>query len=155
MTPQERILELRAQLHKHNYNYYVLNTPAISDFEFDELLRELQQLEDEHPEMYDSSSPTQRVGSDITKEFNQVTHKYPMLSLGNTYSKEEVADFYERVHRALNEDFEVCCELKFDGTSISLTYVDGKLQQAVTRGDGEKVMMLQRMCALFAQFLCS
>lgn len=138
MTPQERILELRAQLHKHNYNYYVLNTPAISDFEFDELLRELQQLEAEHPEMYDSSSPTQRVGSDITKEFNQVTHKYPMLSLGNTYSKEEVADFYERVHRALNEDFEVCCELKFDGTSISLTYVDGKLQQAVTRGDGEK-----------------
>lgn len=138
MTSQERIIELREQLHKHNYNYYVLNSPTISDFEFDALLRELQHLEDENPEMYDANSPTQRVGSDITKEFRQVAHKYPMLSLGNTYSKSEVAEFYERVRRALNEDFEICCELKFDGTSISLTYVDGKLTQAVTRGDGEK-----------------
>lgn len=138
MTPQERILELRKQLHEHNHNYYVLSAPTISDFEFDALLRELQELEDAHPEMFDPSSPTQRVGSDIAKGFKQVAHKYPMLSLGNTYSKSEVADFYERVKRALNEDFEICCELKFDGSSISLTYRDGKLVQAVTRGDGEK-----------------
>ena len=138
MTSEERILKLREELHRHNYNYYVLNAPTISDFEFDALLRELQQLELEHPQMHDPSSPTQRVGCDITKEFNQVAHKYPMLSLGNTYSKEEIADFYERVRRALNEDFEICCELKFDGTSISLTYIDGKLERAVTRGDGEK-----------------
>lgn len=138
MTSQERILELREQLHEHNRKYYVLNSPDISDMEFDMLMRELQDLEALHPEMYDANSPTQRVGSDITKGFVQVAHKYPMLSLGNTYSKTEVAEFYERVRRALNEDFEVCCELKFDGTSISLTYVDGKFVQAVTRGDGEK-----------------
>lgn len=138
MTAEERIIELRELLHKHNYNYYVLNTPEISDFEFDALMRELQQLEEANPQMYDENSPTQRVGSDITKEFRQVSHKYPMLSLGNTYSKSEVADFYERVRKALNEEFEICCELKFDGTSISLIYVDGKLVQAVTRGDGEK-----------------
>ncbi|MBQ3538918.1 MAG: NAD-dependent DNA ligase LigA [Bacteroidaceae bacterium] len=138
MTPQERITELREMLHKHNHNYYVLNAPQISDKEFDNLMRELQELEAEHPDMYDSNSPTQRVGSDLSKGFKQVAHKYPMLSLGNTYSKEEVADFYNRVARALNEDFEMCCELKFDGSSISLTYVDGKLVQAVTRGDGEK-----------------
>lgn len=138
MNPQERILELRRQLHEHNHNYYVLSSPTISDFEFDALLRELQSLEEAHPEMFDPTSPTQRVGSDITKGFKQVAHKYPMLSLGNTYSKSEVADFYERVKRALNEDFEICCELKFDGSSISLTYKNGKLVQAVTRGDGEK-----------------
>ena len=138
MTPQERILQLRKQLHEHNHNYYILSAPTISDFEFDALLRELQELEEAHPEMFDPSSPTQRVGSDIAKGFKQVAHKYPMLSLGNTYSKSEVADFYERVKRALNEDFEICCELKFDGSSISLTYRDGKLVQAVTRGDGEK-----------------
>ncbi len=138
MTPQERILELRKLLNEHNYNYYVLSSPTISDFEFDALLRELQQLEDSYPEMFDPASPTQRVGSDIAKGFKQVAHKYPMLSLGNTYSKNEVADFYERVKRALNEDFEICCELKFDGSSISLTYKDGRLVLAVTRGDGEK-----------------
>ena len=138
MTPQERILQLRRELHGHNHNYYVLNSPAISDYEFDMLLKELQELEAAHPDMYDPNSPTLRVGSDITKEFRQVQHKYPMLSLGNTYSKEEVAEFFDRVKRALNEDFEICCELKFDGTSISLTYVDGKLVRAVTRGDGEK-----------------
>lgn len=138
MTPQERILELRNELHGHNHRYYVLNSPVISDYEFDMLLKELQQLEAENPDMYDPTSPTLRVGSDITKEFKQVQHKYPMLSLGNTYSKGEVADFYERVRKSLNEDFEICCELKFDGTSISLTYVDGKLLRAVTRGDGEK-----------------
>ena len=138
MDSKERILELRELLHRHNYNYYVLNSPVISDVEFDMLMRELQDLEAAHPEMYDPNSPTLRVGSDITKEFRQVQHKYPMLSLGNTYSKEEVAEFFDRVKRALNEDFEICCELKFDGTSISLTYADGKLVRAVTRGDGEK-----------------
>ena len=138
MTPQERILQQRSELHEHNHRYYVLNSPLISDYDFDMLLKELQQLEDEHPEMYDATSPTLRVGSDITKEFIQVQHKYPMLSLGNTYSKSEVAEFYERVRKGLNEDFEICCELKFDGTSISLTYEDGRLVRAVTRGDGEK-----------------
>ena len=136
MTIQERIDELRAELHRHNYNYYVSNSPQISDQEFDFMMRELQDLEATHPEYYDENSPTMRVGSDISKEFVQVDHKYPMLSLGNTYSAAEVADFYQRVKTSLNEDFEVCCELKFDGTSISLTYQDGKLVQAVTRGDG-------------------
>ena len=138
MDSKARILELRAQLHEHNHNYYVLNSPTIGDVEFDMLMRELQDLEAANPDMYDPTSPTQRVGSDITKEFTQVQHKYPMLSLGNTYSKDEVADFFDRVSRALNEEFEICCELKFDGTSISLTYIDGKLVRAVTRGDGEK-----------------
>lgn len=138
MTPKERIDWLRAELHRHNYNYYVLNAPEISDKEFDDLMRELQDLEKEYPEYADENSPTMRVGSDLNKNFTQVAHKYPMLSLGNTYSEGEVADFYERVKKALNEDFEICCELKFDGTSISLTYEDGKLVRAVTRGDGEK-----------------
>lgn len=138
MTVKDRIEELRTTLHRHNYNYYVLNTPEISDREFDELLCELQKLEEEHPEFYDESSPTMRVGSDLNKNFTQVPHKYAMLSLANTYSEEEVSDFYDRVHRALNEDFEICCELKYDGTSISLTYEEGKLVRAVTRGDGEK-----------------
>ena len=138
MDSKARILELREQLHNHNHNYYVLNSPTISDVDFDMLMRELQDLEAANPDMYDPNSPSLRVGSDITKEFKQVQHKYPMLSLGNTYSREEVADFFDRVKRALNEDFEICCELKFDGTSISLTYADGKLVRAVTRGDGEK-----------------
>lgn len=138
MTPKERIDWLRAELHRHNYNYYVMNAPEITDKEFDDLMRELQDLEKEHPEYADENSPTMRVGSDLNKNFTQVAHKYPMLSLGNTYSESEVTDFYERVKKALNEDFEICCELKFDGTSISLTYEDGKLVRAVTRGDGEK-----------------
>ena len=138
MTVKERIDWLRAELHRHNYNYYVLNAPEISDKEFDDLMRELQDLEKEHPEYQDENSPTMRVGSDLSKEFRQVAHKYPMLSLGNTYSEAEVTDFYERVQKMLNEDFEICCELKYDGTSISLTYEDGKLVSAVTRGDGEK-----------------
>ena len=138
MTEIERIDQLREELHRHNYNYYVLNAPEISDKEFDDLMRELQDLEKEHPEYQDDNSPTMRVGSDLNKNFTQVAHKYPMLSLGNTYSESEVTDFYERVKKALNEDFEICCELKYDGTSISLTYEDGKLVRAVTRGDGEK-----------------
>lgn len=138
MTIKEKIDQLRAELHRHNYNYYVLNAPEISDKEFDDRMHELQDMEREHPEFQDENSPTMRVGSDLNKNFTQVEHKYPMLSLGNTYSEGEVTDFYERVNKALNEDFEICCELKYDGTSISLTYEDGKLIRAVTRGDGEK-----------------
>lgn len=135
---KEQIDSLRRELEQHNYNYYVLSTPTISDYEFDMKLKELQELEEKHPEYADPASPTQRVGSDINSTFKQVQHKYPMLSLSNTYSREEVIDFYDRVRRALHEDFELVCELKYDGTSISLTYEDGKLVQAVTRGDGEK-----------------
>lgn len=138
MTAKEKIDQLRVELHQHNYNYYVLNAPEISDKEFDDRMHQLQNLEREHPELQDDNSPTMRIGSDINKNFTQVSHKYPMLSLGNTYSEAEVSDFYERVNKALNEDFEICCELKYDGTSISLTYEDGKLVRAVTRGDGEK-----------------
>lgn len=136
MTDIERIDQLREELHVHNYNYYVLNAPVISDLEFDKLMRELQDLEALHPEYYDPNSPSVRVGSDLNKNFTQVEHKYPMLSLGNTYSQAEVTEFYERVSKSLNEEFELCCEMKYDGTSISLTYEDGKLVHAVTRGDG-------------------
>ncbi|HIZ33696.1 MAG TPA: NAD-dependent DNA ligase LigA [Candidatus Bacteroides merdigallinarum] len=137
MDVKERIDQLRAELHRHNHNYYILNAPEISDKEFDDLMRELQDLEAAHPEYMDENSPTMRVGSDLNKNFTQVEHRYPMLSLGNTYSESEVADFYERVRKGLEgEEFEICCELKYDGTSISLTYEDGKLVQAVTRGDG-------------------
>lgn len=134
---KQRILQLRKELHEHNYKYYVLNQPEISDQEFDFMMKELQELETRHEDMFDPNSPTQRVGSDINQEFTQVTHKYPMLSLANTYSQEEVADFYNSVKKGLNgEDFEICCELKYDGLSISLTYEDGKLVRGVTRGDG-------------------
>lgn len=134
---RQRILQLRKELHEHNYKYFVLNQPEISDQEFDFMMKELQELEVRHEEMFDPNSPTQRVGSDINQEFTQVTHKYPMLSLANTYSQEEVADFYNSVKKGLNgEDFEICCELKYDGLSISLTYEDGKLVRGVTRGDG-------------------
>ena len=130
-------MQLRKELHEHNYKYYVLNQPTISDQEFDFMMHELQELEARHPEMADPDSPTQRVGSDISTEFRQVAHKYPMLSLANTYSEQDVADFYESVRKGLGgEDFEICCEMKYDGLSISLTYVDGRLAQAVTRGDG-------------------
>lgn len=136
MTEIERIDQLREELHTHNYNYYVLNAPVITDQEFDHLMRELQDLEAKHHEHFDPNSPSVRVGSDLNKNFKQVEHKYPMLSLGNTYSQAEVTEFYDRVSKSLNEDFEICCEMKFDGTSISLTYEHGKLVQAVTRGDG-------------------
>ena len=136
MNEVERIYQLREELHRHNHNYYVLNAPVINDQEFDFLMRELQDLEAKHPECYDENSPTMRVGSDLNKNFTQVQHKYPMLSLANTYSEAEVAEFYDRVKKTLNEDFEICCEMKFDGTSISLTYENGKLLRAVTRGDG-------------------
>ena len=133
---EARIIALRQELEQHNYNYYVLSAPTISDREFDEKMKELEKLEAEHPEFYDADSPTQRVGSDLTKEFRQVAHRYPMLSLGNTYSEEDVRDFYERIERTLGEPFEIVAELKFDGTSISLIYEGGRLAQAVTRGDG-------------------
>lgn len=137
MDYKNRILDLRRQLHEHNNRYYVLNSPIISDMEFDMLMHELQDLEAQHPDMFDENSPTQRVGSDLNKEFTQVTHKYPMLSLSNTYSQQDVANFYDSVSRGLGgEPFDICCELKYDGLSISLTYVDGRLIRAVTRGDG-------------------
>ena len=136
MVVKDKIKALREALEQHNYNYYVLSAPTISDREFDEMMKELQVLEEAHPEYADPHSPTQRVGSDLSKEFEQVVHKYPMLSLGNTYSEDEVKDFYERIARDLNEPFEIVAELKYDGTSISLTYEDGRLVRAVTRGDG-------------------
>ncbi len=137
MDEQQRILQLRRELHEHNYRYYVLNQPTISDYDFDQLMHELQQLEARHPELADDNSPTQRVGSDISAEFRQVKHRYPMLSLANTYSEQDVRSWYDSVSKGLaGEPFEVCCEMKYDGLSISLTYVDGRLQQAVTRGDG-------------------
>ena len=137
MNEKDRILYLRKTLHEHNYKYYVLNQPEISDQEFDFLMHELQDLEARHPELYDANSPTLRVGSDLNQNFTQVAHKYPMLSLANTYNEQDVADWYDSVRRGLDgEDFEVCCEMKYDGLSISLTYVDGKLVRGVTRGDG-------------------
>lgn len=133
---KQQIEALREELNKHNHDYYVLSSPTISDFEFDKKLKELSELETLHPEYFDANSPTQRVGSDINKSFRQVIHRYPMLSLGNTYTEAEVTDFYNRVQKGLNDEFEIVCELKYDGTSISLTYVNGELTQAITRGDG-------------------
>lgn len=132
----QRIGQLTVEINGHNYRYYVLSSPVISDFEFDQLLEELIGLEKEFPELASPDSPTQRVGGDITKEFVQVPHKYPMLSLGNTYTREEVAEFDLRVRKALGEDPEYVCELKYDGVAIGLTYRNGRLAQALTRGDG-------------------
>ena len=132
-----RILQLRDELHQHNYRYYVENNPVISDQEFDFMMHELQDLEAKHPEMFDPNSPSQRVGSDLNNEFETFVHTRPMLSLGNTYNREEVADFWQRVSEGLmGAPFQICCELKFDGLSISLHYEDGRLVRAVTRGDG-------------------
>ena len=137
MDEKQRIEQLRKELHEHNYRYYVLNQPTIGDQEFDFMMKELQELESRHPELYDANSPSQRVGSDLQSEFQQVKHRYPMLSLANTYSEQDVREWYESVSKGLaGEPFEVCCEMKYDGLSISLTYVDGALTQAVTRGDG-------------------
>lgn len=134
---RQQIEALRSELHSHNYNYYVLSQPTISDVEFDRLMRQLMDLEAAYPLYDDPNSPSVRVGSDINNNFIQVAHKFPMLSLQNTYSEGEVADFYNRVMRTLNEPFDIVCELKFDGTSISLVYVNGRLLRAVTRGDGK------------------
>lgn len=137
MTEKDRILQLRRELHEHNHRYYVLNQPTISDQDFDFLLHELQELEAKHPEMYDDNSPTQRVGNDINQQFNQVEHRYPMLSLANTYNREDVQTWYTQVSKGLEgQEFEICCEMKYDGLSISLTYEHGRLVRAVTRGDG-------------------
>lgn len=137
MSPQEEILKLRKELEQHNYNYYVLSQPTISDYDFDQMMHRLQDLELFYPQYADPNSPTQRVGSDLTQTFRTVKHKYPMLSLANTYNEADVRDFYERVRTGLEgEPFEICAEMKYDGLSISLTYIDGQLTQAVTRGDG-------------------
>lgn len=137
MNELQQITDLRNELHKHNYKYYVLNAPEISDEQFDRLMHTLEALEAKHPECFDPNSPTQRVGSDVNSEFSQVEHRYPMLSLANTYNEQEVADFYNSIKKLLNgEAFEICCELKYDGLSISLLYENGKLIRAITRGDG-------------------
>jgi DNA ligase (NAD+) len=139
MVPKEivaRVMRLREEINRHNHLYYVLAKPKISDFEFDAMLMDLDALENKYPELKDSSSPTQRVGSDISKGFQQVTHKYPMLSLANTYSNEELIDFHNRIAKTLTQPWEYVCELKFDGTAIGITYRDGKIYRAVTRGDG-------------------
>ncbi|MFI3331524.1 MAG: NAD-dependent DNA ligase LigA [Rikenellaceae bacterium] len=139
MSIKEQIEELRKQLNEHNYNYYVMNNPSISDFDFDAKLAQLQSLEAEHPEFFDANSPTQRVGSDLSGEFKAVSHLYPMQSLSNTYSQGEMSDFCDKASSELmGENLEYVCELKFDGTAISLTYENGKLLRAVTRGDGQK-----------------
>jgi len=132
----QRIEQLREEINRHNYLYYILSAPKISDFEFDQLLKELNDLEEKYPEFDDPNSPTKRVGSDLTGEFTQVKHKYQMLSLANTYSEEEIRDFDARVLKGIGETPEYVCELKYDGTAIGLTYKKGKLVQAVTRGDG-------------------
>lgn len=141
MTPEQaesRIEALRKQLHRHNYDYYVRSEPTISDFEFDQLLKELQQLEASFPQFRDENSPSQRVGSDLNQEFESFPHRHPMLSLGNTYSKEELMDFDRRVRKSAGEDFAYFCELKYDGVAVSLTYEAGKLSRALTRGDGTR-----------------
>ncbi|MCT4614874.1 MAG: NAD-dependent DNA ligase LigA [Marinifilaceae bacterium] len=136
MTEEEKIIDLRKKLHDYNYKYYVLSEPAVSDYDFDMLLKQLSELEQKHPELYDPNSPSQRVGSDINQEFEQVEHRYQMLSLGNTYSQEELLDFENRIKKIIDQDVSYVCELKYDGSSISLTYNNGKLTRAVTRGDG-------------------
>lgn len=134
---QQQIEDLRKEIEEYNYQYYVLSSSLISDFDFDMKLKELEKLEAQYPEYYDKNSPTQRVGSDITKSFTQESHKYPMLSLANSYNREDVQDFIERAVKALEQDIEIVCELKFDGASISLTYINGRLEKALTRGDGQ------------------
>jgi DNA ligase (NAD+) len=138
MDIKYQIMRLQQEIEQHNYNYYVKNSPEISDFEFDMKFKQLQELEKTYPQYFDANSPTRRVGSDINKSFRQIEHQYPMLSLSNTYSEGEVTDFYNRVAKSLGADFEVVCELKYDGTSISLIYENGILKNAVTRGDGVK-----------------
>jgi len=133
---QGKIEQLTKELNAHNYSYYVLNNPIISDYDFDVLLKELQFLEEKHPEFADDNSPTKRVGGDITKNFLSITHRFPMLSLGNSYSKEEITDFDTRVRKVIEREIEYICELKYDGVAISLTYEKGELTKAVTRGDG-------------------
>jgi DNA ligase (NAD+) len=131
-----RIIELRVLIHLYNTQYYIHSNSVISDFEFDQLLKELEQLELKHPETNDPNSPTKRVGGDITKSFETVSHKYPMLSLSNSYSKDDIAEFDQRVKKIIDVPYSYICELKYDGVAISITYKDGKLLKAITRGDG-------------------
>ena len=141
MTPEEarqRIAELSEELERHNYNYYILANPTISDYEFDMKLEELGRLEKKYPQFLLPTSPTQRVGGGVTKEFKSVEHRYPMLSLANSYSKEDIQEFITRIKKTIDEEVEFCCELKFDGLSISLQYENGVLVRAVTRGDGTR-----------------
>ncbi|MCK5537152.1 MAG: NAD-dependent DNA ligase LigA [Bacteroidales bacterium] len=133
-----RIQQLTIELNQHNHNYYVLSLPTVSDYNYDQKLKELESLEKKFPEFADTLSPSQRVGSDINKEFQQIRHQYPMLSLGNTYNTEELTDFDKRIKKLIDEEFEYVAELKFDGTAIGIRYINGKLDKAVTRGDGAK-----------------
>lgn len=133
---KEKIQQLTQEITQHNYNYYVLSNPTVSDYDFDMMLEQLMKLEQEFPEFADENSPTKRVGGEVTKEFETVKHKYPMLSLGNSYSKEEIADFETRIKKLVDGEIEYVCELKYDGVAIGITYVNGKLTRALTRGDG-------------------
>jgi DNA ligase (NAD+) len=133
-----RIAALSTALHNHNYAYYTLSNPVISDFEFDQLLNELLALEKQYPALITDNSPSQRVGGSITKNFQTVTHRYPMMSLGNTYNEQDLIDFDQRIKKQIEDNFEYVCELKFDGLAIGITYENGLLKQAVTRGDGSK-----------------
>ncbi|MDR1761119.1 MAG: NAD-dependent DNA ligase LigA, partial [Bacteroidales bacterium] len=135
---KERILKLTKEINKHNHNYYVLSQPSISDFQFDKMLEELISLEKEYPQFRQPDSPTLRVGSDLSNTFAAVEHEFPMLSLGNTYSEEELREFHKRVVKELEQEPEYVCELKFDGASISITYENNFFCRAVTRGDGTK-----------------
>ena len=136
MNVKEQINSLRSELHKLNYNYYVLDDSSVSDYDFDLRLKELKKLEDLHPEFYDSNSPTVRVGGDITKNFETIVHNFPMYSLDNSYSIEDLYDWEKRIKKIIENNIEYTCELKYDGASISLSYVDGKFVKAITRGDG-------------------
>ena len=136
MDPKKRIETFRKEIEEYNYNYYLLDKSSISDFEFDKLLEELIFLENKHPEFFDSTSPSQRVGGAITKEFNTDVHEYPMLSLSNTYSEEDLINFDNRLKKLTNDPIEYVCELKYDGVSISLIYENGILIKALTRGNG-------------------
>ena len=139
MIPKERILQLRDELHLHNYRYYILDQPSISDFDFDQKLKELQDLEHQYPDFFDPNSPTLRVGGNPIDSFQSRNHKFPMLSLGNTYDLVELEDFHQRVEKGLlGESPTYVPELKIDGLAISVTYISGKLAYAVTRGDGLK-----------------
>ena len=133
---EEQIKRLTEEINQHNYNYYMLDNPTISDYDFDQLLNQLIQLEKQYPEYAQPDSPTQRVGGSVTKQFRTVKHVFPMLSLGNTYSEEDLLDFDRRIHELVNGEVEYVCELKYDGLAISLVYENGLLVRAVTRGDG-------------------
>ena len=136
MNPEQQIQQLREELREHNYKYYVLDQPVISDYEFDQKLKLLQELEAAHPQYYDANSPTVRVGGEVTKNFDTVTHEFRMYSLDNSYSREDLLDWEKRIGKLVDGEIKYTCELKYDGASISLTYEKGKLVRAVTRGDG-------------------